>query len=431
MALNTQRPRISPSGALALTGQPVTTSLATLALLQNYPDGSLVYVLAESESYRLDAASVFTASSPLIIAGSSTGRWFRRSKAYVVGNFTLWVAPFGGPQGTANSKLGGFTPGQLTVSSANDPQIILDLAAEIPPASVTVSDVVVDNLGNLWVTSAIITGGVFVSGTVKKFLLRDCLASGSPAAAVTLAFTVPAGGSAAVSAFFDRQNNLWVMVGGRGTFGVAALQMFRQSTYASSGAPTPDVSISLFNPGNLAPATSDNNVCAVDSEGNIWSSLGFTAAGQGGIYMLAQSQFNVSNSSVVPAVFWSGSNFAFIDGLAFGPTGLLWATSTNTIVAFNPRSPVSGNPVPTIVLTSATFNLPTSLQFDSAGNLWGCNDNNNKIWRIPAASLGASGAVVPDIILTPTTVLAFPVAISFPNNVNRSGFLASGVPVTA
>lgn len=436
MALNTQRPRISPSGALALSGQPVTASLATLALLQNYPDGSLVYVLAERESYRLDAASVFTASSPLIVAAPGGGVWFRRSKQYVVGNFTLWACPFGGHFGTGESKIGGFTPGQLVASNANAPEIVLNLAADFPPATTTITAISTDLLGNIWVTG--FSNNALTAGAIKKYRLQDILASGTPSAAVSIALTPPTSMSN-ITAAFDKQNNLWILYGKGGTFGGATLHKFNQATYALSGSPTPDVTLALFNPG-VAPATANAEGLSFDSEGNLWISIGFTAGvgPAGGMLMLAASQLNVSNAALVPAVFWSGSNFAaasgslIMKGSAFGPTGLLWVTSYagSKVFAWDPRAPTSGNPAPLITLTSTTFNGPISLAFDTAGNLWVANDNNSLIYRLPVASLAASGAVVPDVILSQTGMLAFPSEITFPNNPNRSGFLTSGVPVT-
>lgn len=413
------------------------TALATNDLPE-LPTGYAVYVVAEKEVYRLDTQNPLTTSSPLIVARGATsgaGKWYRRSRAYVVGNFTLWGAPFSGSSGSADAKIGGFTPGQITVSNANAPDIILDLVADWPLATATITGMVTDNFGNLWVTG--FTNFAFTASAVKKYQLKDVLASGSPTAAVSVVVTPP-GAINAIACAFDKQNNLWCCLAQGGTFGVCSVQKFSQSSYTVTGTPNPDVTISIFNPGALAPATSDAESLCFDGEGNLWIGVGttFGASNQGGIIMLAASQLLVSNAALLPAVFWAGSNFAGVGniniaGICFGPTGLIWAAqyTGNKIFAYDPRAPVNGNPAPLITLTSATFNGPFSLCFDTSGNLWAANGNNSRIYRIPAASLTASGAVTPDIILSQTTILSFPIQITFPNNPGQSGLLASGVPI--
>lgn len=418
-------------------GIPVFDSIASLQTYSGIRiSGMLAWVADQNEYYQLDTANTFVISSPLIIAASGGGNWFRRNKKYVVGNFTLWACPLGGHFGGGDSKIGGFTPGQIAASNANVPNIILDLVADFPVATTTITSALVDLLGNLWVTG--FSSNALTAAVIKKYKLSDILSSGTPTPSVSIVLTPPASVSNTTTAF-DKQNNLWILYGKGGTFGVATLQKFNQSTYQNSGSPTPDITITLFNPGAVLPATANTEGIAFDAEGNLWVGVGATnGATQGGMLMFTQAQLNVTNTAILPSVFWSGSNFPggggnnAVSGICFGPTGLLWVASYsgNKISAYDPRSPSSGNPAPLIVLTSTTFNGPIWVCFDTAGNLWACNDNNSLIYRIPAASLAASGAVVPDVILSQATILAFPAEITFPNNPNRSGFLTSGVPIT-
>lgn len=432
-AQTTANARLSSfDGRTAIAASDVVASLAALGTLAGSVSGSRVFVLDQGEVYVLDTANAFAVSSPLIVAAAGGGNWFRRSKAYVVGTFTLWAAPFSGASGTGDAKLGGFTPGQITASNAAAPNIILDLVADWPLATATITGMVTDSLGNLWVVGY--TNGAGTAFAVKKYLLKDILASGSPSAVVSVAGT--SGVVNAVICAFDKQNNLWCLLAQGGQFGAASLQKFSQSSYSVSGSPRPDVALTMFNPGVLAPATSDAEAMCFDAAGNLWIGVGttFGAANQGGILMLGAPQLLVNDAAVVPSVFWAGSNFQGsgnlnIVGIAFG-NGLIWAAqfTGNKVFAYDPRAPVSGNPAPLITLTSATFNGPISLCFDSGGNLWVANDNNSRIYRIPVASLGASGAVVPDIILSQATILSEPIQITFPNNPGHSGLLASGLP---
>ncbi len=385
--------------------------------------------------YRLDTGNAFSVSSPLIVAATGGGRWFRRSKAYVVGNFTLWVSPFGGPTGTGDSKIGGFTPGQLAASSASAPEIILDLSGTINPATTKLADVLVDNLGNVWVTS----NTANTTGTICKFLLKDCLQSGSPSPSVVLGLTYPVD-SEGFSSTFDHLGNLWTQVGAHGTFGQCVMWMFSPRNYAVSGSPNPDISLTIAPGGGLSTSLAEGMI--FDGVGNMWVSVAFTndtAGGgnnaNGGIFMLTAAQLTASNAALVPTVYWHGTNFggsnqAAVSELTIGQGALIWATDypDNKIKAWDMRTPTSGNPAPVITLTSTTFNGPTGITFDTSGNLWVCNDNDSRVYRIPKASLGASGAVVPDIILSQTTILAFPNILTFPNNPDRSGAQPSGLP---
>lgn len=403
------------------------------------PNGFQVYVIAEREVYRLDTANPLTTSSPLIVARGATagaGKWYRRSRAYVVGNFTLWATPLGGATaGGGDSKMGGFTPGQITVSNANLPDIILDLSADFPTATNTTYSGITDAFGNLWVAG--FSSAAFTAVKICKFNLKDILASGSPPSAVTISCTSPIGQVNAIQIAFDKQNSLWICYAKNGANGPSALQRFGQSEYAVTGSPTADVTLTIFDQGVLTPGTADLTGMTFDAAGNLWCAIGLAGPGSiGGILMFSASQLTVTNASILPSVFWNGSNFAgggisSISNVAFGPTGLIWATSYagNKIFAWDPRSPVSGNPAPTITLTSTQFNGPWSLCFDTSGNLWVCNDNNSHIYRIPAASLAASGAVIPDVILSQSTILAFPIQITFPNNYGNSGLLPSGIPL--
>lgn len=417
----------------------VTPNLTTLAALAGYPNGSTVFVIDQQEYYQLDTTNAFALSSPLIIASASGGRWFRKSKVYVVGNFTLWAAPFGGPFGTGESVLVGFTPGQLLVSAALVPDIVLDLNASIDPATQSVESVTVDNLGNPWVFSNSGSGGD-VGVNAYKFLLNDCLASGAPVPSVVVTTVAPVE-TEGFNGIFDKQNNLWINVGGHGGVNPFVAFRFNQSSYALTTSKAPDLVVSCIPGagGSAAPhGTSTVGMMAFDGGGNLWFAIGITNQANGGLGMLSASQLQTAATNVVPAVEWTGSNFNgpgvnALEGLCFGPDGLLWTTnfSGSNIRAWDPRNPAaSGNPAAAIILTSAIINGPNGLVFDRSGNLWVTNEHDNLIYRIPKASLAASGPVVPDVVLNASALGAFGSSITFPNNPDQSGLLPSGSPLT-
>ena len=296
--------------------------------------------------------------------------------------------------------------------------------------------------GNLWAFGY--TDVNFVACKVCKYAAADVLQSGTPTPVLTLTLSAPVdpngGGNNSGSILFDKANNLWLLTGHGGTFGTCQLQRYRQASLLSTSTPTPDVAITCYNAGSVAggPSSGGNTFFgAFDSNGALWIGVGFAGlsavGGGGGILMLSRDQLEVSNAALVPSVYWFGANFpnAGTENISwpeFGPTGLLWtsAASQNKIQAWNASAPSSGNQAPVITLTSATFNHPIGLTFDAAGNLWAANESDGKIFRIPKASLGASGAVVPDVILTPPAI-AFSNGLTFAGNPNRCGFVATGL----
>jgi hypothetical protein len=341
------------------------------------------------------------------VAAFGGGNWFRRSKAYVVANFTMWVAC-----GNASAKyIAGYTPGQLLVTATVQPDILI-LNANNTGSSVTV---VADMLGNLWWSRSRSAS----NNIILKIALKDTLQSGTPVEQVALNL----GNTGSSWLAFDKNNNLWSVIGS------AAFQMYTPEQYAVSGTPTPTISIQ---PRGVAGG---QLYILFDDRNNLWS-VSFSSPS---VSMMSEGQCRFSSTLTQnPAFVWSGANFVGCSGFAFGPTGLLWVANyvggAGSIKAFDPTSPTSGNQAPTITLTSTSFVGLTDLNFDINGNLWAMNFDNTKILRIPAASLGVSGAVVPDIIVTPTTptgALTSAFSFNFAQHPNRSGLLPSGAPIIA
>lgn len=413
----------------------VAADLAGLAAHDspNLPNGFQVYVIAEQETYQLDTMDPLTTYSPLIVArgaSAGTGKWYRRSRAYVVGNFTLWACEFGGAGGGSTTNLvGGFTPGQIQSSNANGPDIVLDFAAIVPVDHHSVTDVCCDMAGNIWVTEQVHPHDpIHAQGTTFKIALKDCLKSGPANPTVTLS----ANAALPVDSLwewvaFDKQNNFWMVYGTHGTNGICTLLKYDQAMIGQTGSPLPSVQITLNTPGS---ATSDATCVIFDAQGNAWISASNFPSFCGIVCMLSPDQLRVSNAALTPAVIWTGSNFPTGDQgpLTFGPTGLMWMGDVTNVRAFDARSPVSGNPAPVIVLSCSLFNFAFGLAFDAHGNLWVYNAADPLLYRIPASQLTASGTVVPDVVLS-QTVLSSGSSITFPNNPERSGLLPSGVPI--
>ena len=410
--------RDGPSGPLAGAASVIRSTLADLVARDSasFQSGTRAWVQSERKFYQLDTSAPLTPFSPLIIArpgqsavvngavaapSARSGAWYRESRAFVVANYTLWVAGFN----SKNYALG-YTPGQLLASGVVQADIVL---TSIDNSNSSIC-CVVDGNGNLWWN---IEGGA--NRAVQKIALLDTLQSGTPVPVVKLD---PANTSTCHA--FDKWNSLWVSIG------AAAYKKYTAAQYGNSGAPTPQI--------NVQPqlVTGAESFIFFDDANNLWSS----SFSMSSISMLADSQLRTSSVLTErPTVVWSGANVAGTGGIAMGPTGLLWAAQyvggAGTVKAYDPTNPSSSNPAVVINLTSTSFVGVWDVAFDRAGNLWVLNFDNGHLLRIPAASLAASGAVVPDVdvtITTPTGALSSPEGMNFSQNPNRSGLLVSGGP---
>jgi hypothetical protein len=404
-------PGSSRAGIWYETPYAVTNLVQLAAFVAN--DGAQVFVLDQNEFYTLDTGNVFHAFSPLIVARTTgTGRWFRRTKAFVVGNYTLWCESYG-------TGIVGFTPGQLLASGTKTPDILLS-ASGLPINGV--QELITDTSGDLWLT---FNDGFFTAVTVRKYLLRDCLSSGAIAPVVVLNVPTPVSTECGTSAF-DHASRLWVANGGHGTFGVFSVERYAEADYGATGG-TPEATLTIA----PSPSTSNTQNICFDHAGNMWASLGFVGSGgglNGGILMFTPAQLESAAIGMAPQVSWIGSNFtgtaiASTNGLAVSPDGTqLWCCNypDNKIRAWSIVGASSGNPPPAVVLTSASFNKPYTAVFDASGNLWTQNALDSRLLRISKANLGASGSVVPDVIITSTVPLG---TLCFPNSSDRSGVL--------
>jgi hypothetical protein len=383
----------------------------------SFPNGCEAYVIAERCIYRLETTNPLTTYSPLIIQrGAGSGKWYRISRAYVVANFTIWAQSFG--YGAL-----GYTPGQLLASGATEPDIRLNLGPLHP--SVGQQDLVVDALGNLWLGA---NNGSYTATLIRKYNLSDCLVSGSPVASVSIA--PPAAATEAGNIVFDKQGNLWSANGTHAAGGLASWVRFGPRGYGISGG---SPSLTLTTTGG-AGYYSNQQDFLFDNSNNLWFSYGVDGvSGQAGIGMLTAAQVAAGGAAVAPTVIWTGSNFGpslgGTENLALSPSGLLWCTKLaggSAIRAWPIAGAVSGNPVPSITITSLSFSAVYGITFDRSGNMWLTNAANNRLMRIPAASLLVSGAVVPDVIITPVVGQMFS-RVRVPNDPERCG-VPTGFP---
>lgn len=404
----------------------IRNSLADLVARdnKNLPNGCLAYVIAEGCNYQLDTLDPLTTYSPLIIARSSgTGKWYRKSRAFVVLNFTLWVQSY-------DFGVVGYTPGQLLASGHQEADIAIDFS-QVFHHDGNQQGMIPDNQGNMWTFE---DANSFFTLWVYKVLAKDTLRSGRAVPVVTLNVPIigPVGTEAGGGAF-DQNNNLWVMNGPHGTFGWSTAVRYSPQEAAVTGG-LPSFTIGAED----SPGTSSNQQDIIfDPEGNMWMSYAFSSkapGANGGFLMFSKAQLQVGGTNLVPAKQWTGSNFtgpglAATCQIAFDQLGRIWATDYNGlhIRCWDPAEP-TGNPAPLVVLSGpALANGPYGIAFDVDGNMWICSGNANELYRIPKAQL-VTGNPVPDIVITPTTTL-LEGKMCFANTPGRCGIQPSGWPV--
>jgi len=284
---------------------------------------------------------------------------------------------------------------------------------------------------NLWV--AFESGGgieSYTSGQLKK--------SGTPSPVGLSTF------SEAIGLAFDKSHNLWATVGHLEVVRFTVAQLKGLKTNPS---PTPGViitSTSTF--GNLGG-------CNFDHQGNLW----VLDEDKGSIDELSKAQLDAGTGDVTPAIVitssdLAGPSFVAFDGagnawvesysndkiaefsasqltsggsksptvllsddgsgslsgpgeIAFDKKGNLWVANidADTVVEFaKGQLTSSGDPTPTVTLSSAIFSEPWGLASDSSGNLVVMNYNDGTIAKLTSKQLKVSGAPVPKVSVTGT-----------------------------
>lgn len=174
---------------------------------------------------------------------------------------------------------------------------------------------------------------------------------------------------------------------------------------------------SQFNAGGMVAAvphiaTTGNGVLGTpqgvtfDSAGNLWvQDPGATVNGKTGIpalveFSAAQVKALAKTPNPDPTAVITSASFAFPQQSVFDKAGNQWVSdhNNNTVLVFSAMQLAqtgTNEQVPVVVLSSAAFNGPLGIVFDSAGNLWVANNG---------AVAGANGAAAsPD----GTTIVEF------------------------
>jgi hypothetical protein len=215
----------------------------------------------------------------------------------------LWVAEQG------DDKLVEFTPSQLAASGSPTPHTTLTSSDLDSPVGIKF-----DSLGGLWVANQF-------ADTLTLFTASQLAAGGAQTPTVIL---TPDGSGSVDAPFalaFDRKGNLWASNLTDPTLHLGTIVEFSPSQLASSGSPTPTITITSVAVG----ATDSLNVpsgLAFDRSGNLWVS-NFSSDNFGSLAKFTANQL-AAGGALTPNVFLDsnagGTNLDQPLLLTFGPS---------------------------------------------------------------------------------------------------------------
>ncbi len=252
-----------------------------------------------------------------------------------------------------------------------------------------------DPSGNLWVAN---------ENTSDLFeLTKGQLAQPDPKPAVTI-FAEAGALANPFGMAFDSSGDLWVV-----SNAWSKVYEYTKSQLASSGGPTPQTTISGFSSTPIFGV-------AFDASGDLWVSTVNS--------VVEFSKAELATANPVPTVTISSSGGA---QLVFDGSGDLWMVTgggpdcfgtpcTNEVVEFTRAElSLSGSPTPAVTISSTeagpngSLYGPYSLAFNSSGDLWVENFDNNTTVEYGKDQLSSSGSPAPRrVIVGPGTGMNFP-----------------------
>lgn len=283
----------------------------------------------------------------------------------------LWIAHYNG--GGVDS----FTSKQLKKSGMPSPIVLSTFTNTI--------GIAFDKSHNLW---AVVDEDEVVRFTAAQLKKLKSAPSPTPGVIITSSSTF----KYIEGCNFDHQGNLWVVDSSNDSID----ELSKAQLSAGSGNITP----------NIVIASSDldgPNFVTFDTVGNAW----VDNEGSSTIVEFTASQLTSGGSKSATVVLsddGSGTSLRGPGQIAFDKAGNLWTpNSIGTVVEYaKDLLTSSGNPAPTVKLTSAVFYDPFDAVFDSNGDLVVSNYGDGTIAKFSAKQLKTSGAPVPKVSVTET-----------------------------
>ena len=304
------------------------------------------------------------------IRTGSGGLWFTNSGNSAISRFAAGqLQESGSPKDTTSITGPGAayfaafdTTGDLWVSTASPNELSAYtreqlVAGGTPVATRTIGGsaldspqgIAFDNYGRMWVASA-------GSNSILAYSATAVHDGGTPAPMVTI---TSADLSTPSALAFDAAGNLWVANSASGT-----VVEFSLGQLGSGGNITPTVILTANSASIVSPTA-----LAFDETGNLWVANN-PAAGVDNILVSFTPAQLASSGSPTPNVTISASGNPQPSGLAFDESGSLWVSlgAANSIVKYTAAQLASsGSPAPAVTISPAaggTLSAPSALVFD-------------------------------------------------------------------
>jgi hypothetical protein len=261
------------------------------------------------------------------------------------------------------------------------------------------------------------------NGTTVVEYIPSQFVSGSSAAAPQRTLASATFGTPQ-SVTFDLGGNLWVLDTAAIINSVAtpAMLEFSAAQIAALGTNSTPLPVAIVTSSNL---TSPRQL-VFDSSGNGW----VTDHDSNTVIVFQEAQLSQPGSNFLnPILVISSAAFDGPSGLAFNGAGDMWVSNNGNVSVAGgapssagttlvgvlathvPAVPDGTRGLPTVTADvtlsddgQSSIQAPWTLAFDSSGNLWSSNANASTIVEFVVASLAATGAPAPTVILSSTMV---------------------------
>ena len=395
---------LTGSLAIQITGLPsgINASVSLVGPAGSQSVTASTTLMAAAGSYTVIVGSV-TQADPIVrkafrsigVTGNATvcaGQTNSITVAYglIPTSNTLW---WGNANGSSDTL--GYAASTLGATGTPSAGVTANTQGSLPGAF--------DLSGNLWLLD-----GTAGSVGVKRYPADAFASGGTKTPDVVLSSDALTGGSPGpVSVAFDAFGNLWV-----GILYSQSVIEFAAANLGASAKLTPTVTL-----GNV-PAP---NGLAFDPSGDLWVASGdnvveYFASRLGGSTSAAP---DVSIAAQTPPPVVGPLTAAL--GLAFDVSHNLWVNYSGTLARFTVvDQTMSGTLTPGIQIQPDVLALPEGIAFDESGGLWMAY-SAGKFCKFGASQLTASGSVVPEVVITSSSLGSATSPAFFPG--------ASGLPL--
>ncbi|HVX22488.1 MAG TPA: IPT/TIG domain-containing protein [Acidimicrobiales bacterium] len=299
------------------------------------------------------------------------------------------------------------------VGGAQVPAVILSATTATPPSLAGPAGLAMATGGGFWVANR-------GNSTLVRYTATQMATSGSPTPAVTIVATTPPSLAAPYGAAFDPSGDLWVtQCTGPGTTG-SALEEYTPGQLAASGTAEPAARLL---PASATTALACPYGAAFDRSGDLW------VANYSSRTLVEYTPAQLAaGGRQTPATVVGSPGFDSPGDVAFDRSGDLWVGNLGgtTVVELTPDQLAAGGvQAPAVTIgqpaggTPTVLATPTGLAFDGAGDLWVASATNDTVAEYAPSQLGASGNPTPSVVLSSAGgTLAGPVGLAFDGSGN-------------